>query len=286
MTAMKQPSAAANQRRRRGREITPFTIDALRRLNLLAVCGLTLFSVGISRSSAHADIWNYAVVDRWDDVGRETSLALDSQDLPHITYTEADINYPGKFYLKYAYSDGTTWHTEELSRYDDHTGIAGYRSSLALDGAGRPCIAFHEGYWEQVAGTVRAQSILRYAHWDGSAWQNFIIDETGGLPALVLDGFDRPHVSYTKRYYVVLDRLIVPQADLMYAYWDGQGWQTETVEKGGRLGEQHNSLALDRDGRPHIAYYDFGTASTRSGTARRGRSRWWTAREMPAWMRQ
>ena len=43
----------------------------------------------------------------------------------------------------------------------------------------------------------------------------------------------------------------------MYASWDGQNWQFQTVVPGGTVGDGH-SLSLDHTGKPHIAYRDFG----------------------------
>ena len=69
--------------------------------------------------------------------------------------------------------------------------------------------------------------------------------------SLALDASGRPHISY----------LDSTNKDLKYAFYDGSGWQIQTVDSAGEVGE-HNSLALDASGQPHISYYDgtFGDA--------------------------
>ena len=43
--------------------------------------------------------------------------------------------------------------------------------------------------------------------------------------------------------------------DLKYAFWNGQVWQTHTVDSAEDVG-QYCTLALDRNGFPYIGYYD------------------------------
>lgn len=201
-------------------------------------------ATGIVPANIAAIIWESQTVDQYGDKGADNSLAIDASGYPHISYREYDW-WAMTDYLKYAYWNGTKWDIQ----YVDWTGDVGFNSSLALDGAGRPCISYHDN-----------QARLKYARWDGSVWNITTISYAGGSPSLVLDSSDIPHISYFRPYYVKIDNLTVLQADLMYAHWDGQQWQVQTVERGGRVGE-YNSLALDHQGRPHIAYRDFGTAS-------------------------
>jgi len=168
--------------------------------------------------------------------GEATSLALDGAGNPQISYYF-------KALLKHARWDGAAWQISTI----DQPGEAGYYASLALDGnlsAGqaRP----HIGSYDQ----IREQ--IRYAWWNGSAWQlETVASDVGfgsyGLAtSLALDSLGRPHMSY---------RIDTPDS-LMYAHHDGTAWQVETVDAGFRLGEC-NTLALDSLGRPHIAYYEF-----------------------------
>jgi hypothetical protein len=72
-------------------------------------------------------------VESGEGVGSYSSLALDSADLPHVTYfdaTNAD--------LKYARHDGSGWRVETI----DAAGGVGLYSSLALDAAGQPHVSY------------------------------------------------------------------------------------------------------------------------------------------------
>jgi hypothetical protein len=216
--------------------------------------------------------------------GESSSLALDAEDRPHISYHAGGG-------LRYAYHDGTAWITETLE--SGHT--VGGATSLVLDAAGRPRISYFqmgisgqlryayrdEQGWhvEHVYTTghdARGNSLaldsagrprisfqkagplfggLSYAYLDGQAWHIEDLDGdvssyTGADCSLKLDAADRPHISY-----YFLGSGYEPGFDLRYAHYDGTAWITETVDAGGDVGS-YTSLALDSSGRPHISYYD------------------------------
>jgi hypothetical protein len=77
------------------------------------------------------------------------------------------------------------------------------------------------------------------------------------LTPLLLDGSGKLHISYSYPYSVLINNVLVARSDLKYACGTGTSWQIQTVEFGGRLGEE-SSLALDSQMRPHIAYQGFG----------------------------
>ena len=60
-----------------------------------------------------------------------------------------------------------------------------------------------------------------------------------------LDSAGNPHISYHD----------TAGGDLMYAAWNGTGWDVETVDSTGQVG-WYTALALDSAGNPHISYYD------------------------------
>ncbi|MGB3478066.1 MAG: hypothetical protein WBB67_02785 [bacterium] len=67
----------------------------------------------------------------------------------------------------------------------------------------------------------------------------------GWCSAIVLDGSDRPHISYHD---YGID-------DLKYAYWTGSTWDIQTIDAAGDVGG-YTSIALDGSDRPHISYCD------------------------------
>lgn len=156
-------------------------------------------------------------------VVRGISLALDDQDRPHISYCTGEDGWSICSELRYAWHDGTTWITTTVdSRLD-----VGYHSSLALDAAAQPHIAYNG-----VSG-------LTYAYFDGTTWITTTVGY-GGAPSLVLDAADWPHIAYAS-------------ADLRYTYYNGTNWVSEDVWE---LGETTccTSLVLDSTGQPHIAW--------------------------------
>ncbi|MEM3432778.1 MAG: hypothetical protein QXU79_00685 [Candidatus Micrarchaeaceae archaeon] len=134
-----------------------------------------------------------------------------------------------------------TWFIETVDEDGD------YNPSIALDSSGTPHIAYGSyGYG------------LRYAHRVGGIWQKEVIE--GGTHkgyadvSLVLDALDHPHIAYWE----------YMSSTLRYAWNDGTDWYTETIDTRG----ERTSMALDTEGRLHLAYFAGGELryALRSGT--------------------
>ena len=210
--------------------------------------------------------WQFETIAK-DAACSTTSLALDSQDQPHVSYYGSDLA------LHYIYSDGTSWHTVTV---DSNSGVSA-SNALALDRSDHPHIsyydanngdlkyAFYDGEtWElqvvessgnvgtETAIAVDAQAqphiayhdetsrALKYASYDGTSWHIEIIAPRGFSPALALDKAGYPHISFGTG------------GSLMYAHHDGTAWQVEPVDSGGMIGG-FTSLALDTSDYPHIS---------------------------------
>lgn len=227
--------------------------------------------------------WTTQFVQAASNVGMYTSLAVNNQNQPRITYYDG-----GAGTLKYAAYDGSTWNIQTVD-----TGNTGLYSSLKLDSNGYPRIAYHD----------EANGILRYAAWDGTAWHYTTVDaspEVGAHPSLALTRANDPIIAYfdstnadlkVAMFYdniwhvgavdtggiigfgnaLALDpdtdlpRIAYASGDpatdtnLKFAYWNGQAWQIETVDQPDVVGE-FPSLALEPlgeyKGAPMISYYD------------------------------
>lgn len=158
----------------------------------------------------------------------------------------------------------------------DSTGLARW-TSMAIDSNGYP----HISYWG-----------LRYARWNGSAWEIDTPDPdalVGKWSSIAVDSGDNPHISYYGSGHlkyarkdgdswsveevdagapdiyssIALDSKDNPHVsyfdgsnrDLKYSKWNGSAWEIEVVDSFGCVGE-YSSLALDSKDNPHISYFD------------------------------
>ena len=177
--------------------------------------------------------WSIETVDGGFWQPGDASLALDGDGHPHIAYDAYELGLPWTiFTLKYARWTGSAWGIERL---DGGPAAGGAFPSLALDADGHPRISYcgsPEGDWNP----------LRYADWDGSAWNIETVDGVrAAYTSLALDACGNPHVSYQDG----------DNDALKYARWTGSAWSIETVDS---AGWEDTSLALDGDGHPHISY--------------------------------
>ena len=78
--------------------------------------------------------WHNGVVDSFGGMNNCTALVLDTNGLPHVSYTGQGI--------KYAYVDGSTnlWHYEVV---DNSLTVSGH-TSLVLDGSGKPVVSYYD----------------------------------------------------------------------------------------------------------------------------------------------
>jgi len=193
------------------------------KIRALVICLSALLT--LARAPAFAS-WVTEAVDENDYVGRNSSIALDSGENPHISYYDA-VNRD----LKYAHYDGTTWHIEVV----DTIGFVGEYTSLALDSGDNPHISYYRALEDD----------LKYAYWTGSSWDITSVDTVGDVgwtTSIALDSGDNPHISYWD----------LTNFGLKYAYWTGAAWSITSIT----IGDAYygTSIALDSGDNPHITY--------------------------------
>jgi hypothetical protein len=214
------------------------------------------------------DEWHIVTVDKSERVGLGTSIALDSNGYPYISYydeyndclklakwvgnswkiniidnetigtsTVIDSNdhihiayYDSNIELKYAYYNGNYWHIEVV---DTSTNVYG-PPSIDLDKNNYPHISY----------TTYGGHEIKYAYWDGSKWNIQYIDKlysSACYSDIALDSRGYPHISYGD----------ASHTSLRYAYWDGRSWHKEIIDSNGNGG----SIAIDSKNHPYIAYF-------------------------------
>jgi hypothetical protein len=202
--------------------------------------------------------WTFTQCEQDADMEDFISMALDGEDRAHIAYHE------GTFYgeasdLKYARYDGASWTTEIV----DAPGRVGRGSSLALDSAGRPHIA----YFDETNAT------LKYARFDGSGWVVTTIDDVEYIAfnfrtAIAIDSQDRVHIAYSAYHYEAPDWF----GRLKHARNDGGTWQIEIVDEAAPTRDfRIPAIALDADDVLHVSYLLYFNVETYAAQLRYAR---------------
>jgi len=235
---------------------------------------------GVSEMVGEAEVWAGESIFK---IG--SSLAVDSEGRPHISYVEVGYRTFSSRLRYAAELEPGLWQFETLTNWGDLVGDA---TSLVLDDEGNPHIAFtHNGrltYARRIDGSWQIDGV------DGvlssgdalvlildSAWQPQIVSSGGGIVhanrteqgwqsseipipgadnrflALALDKDDRPHVGFMSEF---MDPAEVVHGILHYAYLQDDVWYTEDADYGG--GGWYPALALDSMGRAHFSYQSGG----------------------------
>ena len=182
-----------------------------------------------------------------------TSIAVDPQGNPHITYYEQNDND-----LALASRNDSGWSIEKV----DTTGDTGLFSFLLVDDDGR----FHVSYLERASSTSGG---IKYATrgLDDAEWEIREVDSLDRLTfgfvgarnitSLAVDSEGNPWIAYSD------------EEQLKLAVWDGSGWRLQTVvDAGSKILGQLVSLKIDSLDQPHIAYFEVTNKGPLEGLVR------------------
>jgi hypothetical protein len=189
---------------------------------------------------------NIAAPDVDGDVGLYTSLVLDAEGNPVISYYDATRSR-----LKILRCDDPACRGNEAANIaTPDPGAAGWYSSLALDAQGNPVVA----YFDSAAGRIEL------LHCDdpkcsGDESENAVVIDSagtvGGYLSMALDGAANPVISYydASNGDLKLARCVDPPCRTP------ESWRITALDSTADLG-LYTSLALDAGERPVISYYD------------------------------
>ncbi len=229
-----------------------------------------------------AGAWVTVTLQSTGNVGFHTSIAVDSNDLVHISYSDGNnLMYTRQYRLgndiwwatdtvAAADVESTSLALDEndrpyISYYDatdedlcwvwsptDGTWETGRRNTVSVDDGRFTSAAVHEGYMHIAYLNFTTKNVEYIKFVPGGAWPPTpeTVDGADGAYgdislALRSDGY--PRISY---YNDTTDQL-------MYARWTGSAWELDVLDGDveNKRGEC-NSLALDANNRARIAYFD------------------------------
>jgi hypothetical protein len=194
-------------------------------LNSILWFGCANDIIDVPNGDEDGDTWIIETVGAVEE-DDETSLVLDSNGFPHISYSHVGN-------LEYAYKDENGWHTEVA----DYSNYVGADSSIALDSNDNPHISYYDYY---------SNEDLKYAYHDGSRWYVETVYDSGNAgrsTCIALDENENPCICFVSGY-----------SSVDYAYHDGSSWHFEDVGTG-----EEAEMVFDDNYYPHVAYSHYDT---------------------------
>jgi hypothetical protein len=167
-------------------------------------------------------------------------IAVDSSDRPHVCVAIGTLQY-------ITFISGK-WVAQEV---DPDSGTLSYHCSIALGSDGIPHIIW---YHEFLPGGKQFTHV-RHAELVDGQWIVRSVDGgiSGKWNSMVINPQGFPHITYSQW---------VSGGDIRYASWDGKDWKVEGIAassgKSAVARGYDNSLALGKDGTPHVSYFEEG----------------------------
>lgn len=195
----------------------------------------TLFN-HIRYATLQNGVWTLRTVDFDFETGKWNSLYLDSQGIPHLSYSSLAGGE-----LRYATLDGDKWHVNIIDSRNFRGGGSynrGLGSSLILDKDGKPQISYYN------------DSLLKFAHTVDGVWKTEVVDHVSASGAwsayrssIVLDSNGLPHICYED------------SGAIKHAFWNGSVWKIQIVTPSA-FQPRWPSMAIDGHDTLYIVYRD------------------------------
>lgn len=212
--------------------------NILKILNVGSAALMLLFGLATVPAIA-APTWQIYTLDSAGDVGQHTSIALDRNGIPVISYLD---NQNG-FLKLVRCGDAVCSSGNSIQVVDGAGGVGGY-SSLKLDRSGNPVIS----YFDYTNGDLK---LVRCADANCASGRSIQTVDSAGVvgeyTSLALDSNDNPVISYYDNTNSDLKVVHCGNADC------SGGNSIQTVDSEGFVG-LNTSLVLDANGNPVIAY--------------------------------
>ena len=190
-------------------------------------------------SCSSTSSWSKVTVDSSGDVGKYSSVAIDSNDAVHISYrdsTNDDLKYAT---CSSSCSSASSWTTSTI----DSVGNVGSRTSIAIDSND----ALHISYHDITNGD------LKYATDQSGSWANTTVDSVGTVgqyTSIAIDSNDVVHISY----YDATNKDLKYASNMQSSIVSGVGGVIKFVDRDAEVG-RYSSIAVDSSGDVHISYY-------------------------------
>jgi hypothetical protein len=179
--------------------------------------------------------WEAAVPDSYENVGSDTSIDIDTNNVIHIVYLD-NANGDLKHCYKGIGEADVHWKFEII----DNEGKVGYYAKMKIDKDNNIHVVYYDS----------THKALKYAVKRGEKWTISTIDKNddpGRFNSIFIDSNNNIHISY----------FVEQNKEIRYARYDGKTWKIETVIKG-RAGGYSSIIFTNR---PIIFFYDESSGS-------------------------
>ena len=197
--------------------------------------------------------WSIVSVDTPGNVVSQSSIAIDSNDAIHISYSDGTNGR-----LKYATcSSGCTAEGNWSKVWVDTASNVGSWNSIAIDSNDVVHISYHDTTNHDLKYATCSSSCLVHQNY----WDKVYVDSVGDVgeySSIAIDSNDVVHISYHD----------TTNRDLKYATCSSScttanNWNNVSVDETGDVG-RYGSIAIDSNGVVHISYYDLSDEDLKS----------------------